>query len=359
MIEVYKDTKIYVVAPSGLVTGGPEILHSLVHNLREELGIEAFIYYYPRRRKKVVEEYSDYTVSLTNEIVDDKKNVVVLPEVVNFLEFGRSFARIRKVVYWLSVDFFYQSMFYRTLRGFFMGVINKINVVSLQMFNKTFLPHFDVSYEAIRRYSNLDLKSFYLLSDIYFHLTQGVRIAEFLKERGLENVSRIGDYINKDFINNDYDPGEKENIVCYNPRKGFEFTSKVIKYCRSNKLGINFVPIVGMNRKGVISLLRRSKVYIDFSNFPGRERLPREAVVLGCCVITGKRGSAKYFEDVPIPENYKIEDKLENIPEIVTKIQECLDNYDERVKDFEISREFVRREPEEYVKNLRRVFVRV
>jgi len=36
--------------------------------------------------------------------------------------------------------------------------------------------------------------------------------------------------------------------------------------------------------------------------------------------------SAKYIEDVPIPEEYKFEDKEENIPLIVEKIKDCFKN---------------------------------
>ena len=30
------------------------------------------------------------------------------------------------------------------------------------------------------------------------------------------------------------------------------------------------------------------KLYIDFGGFPGKDRLPREAVMHDCCIITGK-----------------------------------------------------------------------
>jgi len=64
-----------------------------------------------------------------------------------------------------------------------------------------------------------------------------------------------------------------------------------------------------MPREEVIKLLQKAKVYIDFDYHPRKDRLPREAAILGCCVITRKRGSAKFFEDVPIPDEYKFEDK--------------------------------------------------
>ncbi|MCX7738527.1 MAG: hypothetical protein N2Z80_03840 [Hydrogenothermaceae bacterium] len=74
----------------------------------------------------------------------------------------------------------------------------------------------------------------------------------------------------------------------------------------------------------MIDILKKAKVYIDFGNHTGKDRIPREAAMLECCVITGRRGIAKYREDVPIPENYKIEDKVENIPLILSKKYETV-----------------------------------
>ncbi len=40
--------------------------------------------------------------------------------------------------------------------------------------------------------------------------------------------------------------------------------------------------------------MRKAKLYIDFGYHPGKERMPREACLLDCCLIIGKDGSAKY-----------------------------------------------------------------
>ena len=112
-----------------------------------------------------------------------------------------------------------------------------------------------------------------------------------------------------------------------------------------------------MTRKEVIETLQRAKVYMDFGNHPGKDRLPRESAILGCCVITGKRGSARYFEDVPIPEQYKFEDKEESIPTIVERIRDCLENFEERYKDFDYFRQVIREEPKKFLEDLKKIFI--
>jgi len=43
------------------------------------------------------------------------------------------------------------------------------------------------------------------------------------------------------------------------------------------------------------------KLYVDFGKHPGKDRMPREAAVHGCCIITGRRGAAGNPFDIPIP----------------------------------------------------------
>ncbi len=190
-----------------------------------------------------------------------------------------------------------------------------------------------------------------------FHLVQSFYAKEHLEKAGIskEKILYLSDYLNLDFLNIQTDLSKKENIVAYNPKKGFEFTKEIIQ----SALDIRFVPLINMTRQQIIETLQKAKVYIDFGNHPGKDRIPREAAILGCCVITGKRGSAAYFEDVPIPENYKFEDKEENIPKIIAKIKDCFENFEERYKDFEYYREIIKQEPQKFVEDLKKIFVKV
>ena len=170
-----------------------------------------------------------------------------------------------------------------------------------------------------------------------------------------DRIYFLSDYLNEKFLKNKVDLSKKEDIVAYNPKKGFSFTKKII----SSAKDIKFVPLIDMSREEVIETLKKAKVYIDFGNHPGKDRLPREAAILGCCVITGRRGSAAFFEDVPIPEEYKIEDKEENIPKIIDKIKECLENFEAKYKDFEYYRQIIKYEPRKFLEDLKKIFVKM
>lgn len=75
-------------------------------------------------------------------------------------------------------------------------------------------------------------------------------------------------------------------------------------------------------------LLRQCKVYIDFGQHPGMDRIPREAAACGCLVLVGERGSASYFNDVPLPAEYKIDLRNPDMDALVLKINKMLANYD-------------------------------
>lgn len=81
-------------------------------------------------------------------------------------------------------------------------------------------------------------------------------------------------------------------LYCIILKKGIKFTKKLI----DKSIGIKWIPIENMTTQQVKSLLGNSKVYVDFGNHPGKDRFPREAAIMGCCVITGKRGVQSFIK---------------------------------------------------------------
>lgn len=295
MIEIYVKTKIYILCPSNFASGGPELLHQLAYNIRKYLNVDAYILYYPQSNNPVRDEYKDYNVPYVFEAEDIEDNILIVPVVeIDINKMTRK---------------------------------KKIHIIKDEM--RFFNFYFVQSYYALNYIQDLEVDK----SKIYF----------------------ISDYLNIDFLNRRFDINRKENIVVYNPKKGFLFTQKIVKQAK----GIQFIPLINMTREEVIKTLQKAKVYIDFGNHPGKDRLPREAAILGCCVITGKRGSAAYYEDIPIPNQYKFEDKKGNIPKIIDRIQDCLNNYEKRYKDFDYYRDCIRKEPEKFIEDMGKIFLKV
>ena len=348
-IEVYNDTKIYIACSANFATGGTELLHQFGYHLINDLNVPASMYYYnfdnSKFKNPVHPEYEIYKVPYITDqqaIEDDRVNILIVPEILGGLMQLKKYEKIRKGIWFLSVDNYYLHKLMKE------KLLNKkpLFIFSLEKY----LNKLDKLAEKY------DYKKDDLLKLADFYMANSFRVLEWFKE--LKPMYHLQDNIlNPLFYSVNFEDflSQKEDIVVYNPAKGLDFTRKIMSKAKY----IKFVPISNMTREEVIKTLLRAKVYIDFGHFPGPERIPKEAAILGCCVITGKRGCAAFFEDVPIPDEYKFEDREENIPKIIEKIRDCFENFEERYKDFEYYRKVVRNGPQKFVEDLRKIFVKV
>ena len=64
--------------------------------------------------------------------------------------------------------------------------------------------------------------------------------------------------------------------------------------------------------------------------------------MLGCCVITNRRGSANFKEDVPIPEKYKIKNQDFDYEHLKKDIANIFNSFEICSKEFNSYREFIK-----------------
>jgi hypothetical protein len=297
---------IYITCPANFATGGPYLLHQLAYKLIQ-LGYNAKMFYLTEsiNEDPVHEFYADMKIPYSLEIENNYSNLIVIPETFTNLIF--KYENIQKVIWWLSVDNFLESD-------------NKKPSFSTKRF---------LGLKKERYYYNFQKKP------KHFHWVQSFYAERFLKSKGISNIKYLSDYLNDIFIdevkNIKFDSTNKEDIISYNPKKGYEVTKILIEKTPHLK----WVPIENMTPKEVKELLLKSKIYIDFGHHPGKDRIPREAAICGCIVITNTKGSAVFFEDVSIPDQYKIEYSHEDETKIVELLETCLSDYDVKLKDFE------------------------
>jgi hypothetical protein len=136
------------------------------------------------------------------------------------------------------------------------------------------------------------------------HFSQTHHSTQYLQSCGITPIPLI-DSINEDFLNDNYKQyiSSKKDIILFNPTKGKQFTDRLIAAYPE----YDFVPLKGYSPSELSNIFYSAKLYIDFGSHPGRDRMPREAAIHGCCVITGRLGSAANDVDLPIPSHYKID----------------------------------------------------
>ena len=291
-MKLYPDTKVYVLAPGNFQTGGPELAHQLASTLIS-FGVKAIMFYYkastPLNKEDPVHEvYKKYHVPYTFGIEDKPHNILVAPEGVT--EYFYGFKKIRRVLWWMSVDNYLSHLMRK-----FSGDLNDPLANPLAKFF-----YFGVQSEYAR---------------------------QFIKLNGITNnkIHMVEDYLNQTFLTRaeQVDLSKKENIVAYNPKKGFE----VVKHFIAASRDIDWRPIENMTPAQVQELLASAKVYIDFGNHPGKDRIPREAAVSGCVVLVGKRGAAINDIDINIPAEFKFDLKIATPQNVINKIREVFDDF--------------------------------
>ena len=340
MIRVYDDTKVFVQCPAGACTGGAELLHQIVSFLRDK-GLDAYIVYFGEGDKSLPSDYSKYNIEIAEAVSNEPHDISVLYEATMYQVAENT--KIQKILWWLSVDNYFTSGRDVALIDLFdfnikMGLktlvrrAGKFLIKGRNDFSKSVSLHSMSKKDVVCCYQSE-----------YAH--------HFLLNNGFREMLPLKDYINTDHIKPVNKLG-RENIVLYNPKKGFEFTRKLI----AQSPDIDWRPIQGMTRSQLISLMAKSKVYIDFGNHPGKDRLPRECAMNGLCVITGSRGSARYFEDVWLENKYKFDEHKAKKEDIISRIREVLKNYENAIDDFAFYRHRIALEKEEFENQLAELF---
>lgn len=312
---------IYIASPTGIATGGTELLQQLCFCLNNNRIPAKMLYYGEYYNSPVALKFNEYNnpYILREEFNCVKGDILIVPETSIGLVYKESKV-LKKYIWWLSVDNY--SMFNP------QNAKMKVRAFMDRMvFNRCL--HL-VQSEYARLYLENDLK--------------------IKKQR----TYYLSDYLNQEYIDRSINAldNARENNILYNPRKGFEFTKKIIKAIPE----YNWIPLQGYSNQELHKLFSTSKVYIDFGHHPGKDRIPREAAICGCCIITGRKGAAYNDIDVPILNEFKFLDSESSIEDIHKKIIECMNNYNEEAKKFAEYISIIKSEKERFEKDVINVF---
>lgn len=244
---------IFIFALHGVATGGPEATHQLSDALIEQ-GFDARLIYFrwedlregPLREfpeySAFAPEYERYKTSLARQAIDEEGHVIVLPETLaHAVPF---FQKAKVLVWWLSVD-----------NAF--GALSAINLNYLRRPN-------------------------------VYHASQSRYAEKFCEALQLNHVGMLSDYTVdlKEYA----DPlpmSERPKIVAFNarPDKVIADLDAIVQEIKEIDPEIECIGIHGLKRNQIAAVFAQARVYVDLGNFPGKDRLPREAASMGCVPI--------------------------------------------------------------------------
>jgi len=334
MLQINQDTTFYIICPANFASGGPEDLHQLAAELRNN-GYNVFMHYLEYKKKKfpspVHKEYDHFRLPYAEKIKNHPQNVLIYPETYCLYLWDKRYSKAQKVVWWLSVTNFFltlkkrQDYLERKNKNFFKRLYKNQTVPTLENVKETDVLHVAHSYFSL----------------------------DFLKQNNFNILGQVQDYMDDMFYENEEIRSIKQDIVIYNGVKNGEFLEKI----KLKSTNLVWLEMKNMTLIEIAECMKKAKVYVDFGYHPGKEKMPREACLLDCCLIIGKEGSAKFKEDMPIKDEYHFEKKDENIPQIINVIRDCLLNYNTKINDFSDYKNVLLKEKETFSSDVRKVFL--
>lgn len=322
--------KVYVCCPGNAMTAGPEAIHQLVADLNR-LGQPAVVVYFPFDQSfSTVAAYQKYCAPVS-KYVDEDGSLIIFPEIVTTFAFKVRHAKVS--IWWMSVNNFTCQRY---------GYVWRDKLRYFKYFLKGLRP-----LTGVKALQN------------YMHFAQSYYAIDFLKKNGIDGQllsDPIPVYTSKEYVASvgaKYALAKRDNIILYNPYKGASITKRLMQRYPHWV----FKPLQGYNREQLADIFLSSKIYIDFGHHPGKDRLPREAAIHGCCVITGKNGSAGNSLDVNIPDGCKFSERDPNFEERVgLLVEDIFNNFNQHFVNFAPYRATISSEQKEFDLQIKGIF---
>lgn len=325
-----RHSKVLVLCPGNAMTAGPEALHQLVADLNR-LGQPAEMVYHPfDQRFETPGPYRKYGVPV-GTYAEAPGTLIVFPEI-----FTVQALRVRgaeAAVWWMSVNNFTGVRYGRPWR-------DKLRYWKYVVRGK--VPRGGVKALAhLRNFAQSDYAREFLAS----HGIRGQMLSD--------PIPVYTDPAYLAALPARLRAAQHRDTILYNPNKGAAITAQLVAAYPQ----WNFRPLKGLDREQLAQACLDAKLYMDFGHHPGKDRLPREAALHGCCVITAKHGSAANAVDVPIPERFKLDVKD---PRFVQRFGEAageiLGNFEACSRELEGYRAVIAREPLEFDRQIVEAF---
>lgn len=273
--------KYVILSPYGIRTGGPEACYQLSDSLIRQ-GFEAEVWlvsagdvdaFRDALKKKIrfagnslqiperlnnVDEYQNYQAKPFKSYAPGDDVMFIMPEV--YMWMMPLLLGCKVMVWWLSVDNAFRAM----------------ADINLNMLRTPLVKHAVQSDYARAFTASLGLKSTFLTD----YTVISPKPTPALQDRPLKVSVNAGKKVIFDL-----------NVL-----------SASLKELNPN---IEIVKIAGLSREEVYDAFSTSRVFIDLGNFPGKDRMAREALLLGANIIVGNAGAGHYEADYPLPELYR------------------------------------------------------
>ena len=312
-------SNVLVVCPGNAMTAGPEALHQLVADANA-LGQPAQIVYHPFDRSfETPGPYRKHGAPV-GRYADEPGTLILFPEI--FTPQALQVRHAEPAIWWMSINNFTGVRYGRPWR-------DKLRYWKYVLQGKR-------PWGGVRALAHLR------------QFAQSDYARDFLAGHGLASEplsDPIPVYTDPAYVASlppRLAAAKRDDTILYNPTKGAAITARLMATYPQWR----FRPLRGLDREQLAQAFLDAKLYIDFGHHPGKDRLPREAAIHGCCVITARHGSAANPVDVPIPERFKLDVKdPQFVQRFGERVNEVFGNFEACSRELAGYRDTIAQEP--------------
>lgn len=310
--------RFILYTPKGVKTGGPEAIHQLNYALKE-LGFECYLLAtWGTGKRRAIPEYNMYSPNFIHWWSLKRGDIVVVPEYFSRIPYYIS-KRVSAIVFWwLSVDncpFVSQKNWKSSNHITWSEYPESKDIRKNPLFRRLLnIPRY-IRFESKIIALNVTNKLYEIVSskiklDEVLHVFQSNYAKEYVGyELKLEGLM-VSDYTRQlteltiqqsEMV--EFDKQFGDFLVAYNPSKGLANVLNIERFLGPN---VKLIPLQGFSYSQILYLFDKVDLYLDLGNLPGKDRLPREAILAGCPIMITNLGAGHNSKDFPVPNKYKL-----------------------------------------------------
>ncbi len=338
-------SKIYIYCPGNVISGGVYSLHHLCTGLILS-GFNAHMVYHNIDPEVINHpNICSFQAPYASHIEDAPENMLIVSETE--IQYLNGFRSVKKVVYWLGLNNYFKKPPFR--KPFHIKLLRKL----IQCRNYSGYSS-GLSENMKRRLSWWMKKDDIVWKSGIIHLSNSYYVAEVLKAKGIMKTYIIHNPVIDSFYVQNEKKIIKKNKIVFGPK-----TPKLLIFLSRLILNCEIVRLKHISPEDAKLHMEEAMIFAEFGNNSGRDRMHREAALLGCIVFSNTRGSAAIKEDMPIPEAYKIPDAIWNFPQILKRLRKALMNYHACKSDFIEYTHYLQKEKSSFPATIKSVFTEI
>ncbi len=334
---------IIICCPGNVITGGVNSLHNLCKALTAN-HYNAYMYYVDADETVLNDfQITSYQVNRIHYLNDSHDTLVVVPETM--ISLILQLQKAQKVVYWLGLTYYFKNPTWRF--PFNLKLIRKL--IACRSYDGYSSGSLEITKRRLNEFAKSHLN---LWNGNVIHISNSHFVGNYCRQKGSPHTYVLHNPIRQEFYTHQLNFKNREKLILFGPKT----PQKIIRRLKKHLPEFSIIRLKKIPFNRVVELMSKAVIFAEFGNYSGRDRMPREAAMLGCNIFMNTRGTAAFEDDYNIPREYTIADSPDNILIILQQLTNCALNYKDHIVNFGDFRNQLIEENKNFTSNTLNIF---